>query len=114
MEIKINIDGTNIDEISWKCGLLQFIIHWSATNHLGQGLNLLPHLGIVQINMYILRLGLPLASGIKIQKLTVTGNHPLLKETYTRPETTSVGNIDFSPRLAETKRNQQFLEKSGL
>ena len=40
--------------------------------------------------------------------------HPLLKASYTRPETTSVGNVDFSPRLAETKRNQEFLEKSGL
>ena len=40
--------------------------------------------------------------------------HPLLKATYTRPEITSVGNVDFSPRLAETKRDQHFLEKSGL
>ena len=40
--------------------------------------------------------------------------HPLLKATYTRPEITSVGNVDFSPRLAETKRDQQLLEKSGL
>ena len=41
-------------------------------------------------------------------------SHPLLKQTYTGPETTSVGDLDFSPRLAETKQNQQFLEKSGL
>ena len=39
---------------------------------------------------------------------------PLLKQTYTGPETTSVGDLDFSPTLAKTKRDQQFLEKSGL
>ena len=40
--------------------------------------------------------------------------HPLLKPTYTGHEKTSVGNLNFLPRLAETKQDQQFLEKSGL
>ena len=39
--------------------------------------------------------------------------HPLLKQTYAGLEKTSVGDFDFSPRLAETKQNQPFLEKSG-
>ena len=39
--------------------------------------------------------------------LTANWKHPLLKATYTRPEITSVGNVDFSPGLAETKRDQK-------
>ena len=40
--------------------------------------------------------------------------HPLLKEGYTGHEKTYSGDVNISPRLAETKRNQQFLEKSVL
>ena len=40
--------------------------------------------------------------------------HPLLKGGYTGHEKTYSGDVDISPRLAETKRNQQFLEKSDL
>ena len=52
--------------------------------------------------------------GFLLANQSLTDDHPLLKATYTRPEITSVGNVDFSPRLAETKRDQQLLEKSGL
>ena len=40
--------------------------------------------------------------------------HPFLKGGYTGHEKTYFGDDDISPRLAETKRNQQFLEKSVL
>ena len=40
--------------------------------------------------------------------------HPLLKGEYTGHEKTYSGDVNISPRLAETKRNQQFLEKSVL
>ena len=40
--------------------------------------------------------------------------HPLLKGGYTGHEKTYSGDIDISPGLAETKRNQQILEKSDL
>ena len=40
--------------------------------------------------------------------------HPLLKGGYTGHEKTYSGDVDISPGLAETKRNQQFLEKSVL
>ena len=40
--------------------------------------------------------------------------HPLLKGGYTGHEKTYSGDVDISPGLAETKRNQQFLEKSDL
>ena len=41
-------------------------------------------------------------------------HHPLLKEWYTGHEKTYSGDINISPGLAETKRNQQILEKLGL
>ena len=40
--------------------------------------------------------------------------HPLLKGGYTGHEKTYSGDVDISPGLAETKRNQQFLDKSVL
>ena len=40
--------------------------------------------------------------------------HPLLKGEYTGHEKTYFGDLNISPRLAETKQNQQFLEKSDL
>ena len=40
--------------------------------------------------------------------------HPLLKGGYTEHEITYSGDDDISPGLAETKRNQQISEKSGL
>ena len=43
-----------------------------------------------------------------------TPGHPLLKGGYTGHEKTYSGDIDISPGLAETKRNQQILEKSDL
>ena len=43
-----------------------------------------------------------------------TPTHPLLKGGYTGHEKTYSGDIDISPGLAETKRNQQILEKSDL
>ena len=43
-----------------------------------------------------------------------TAVHLLLKGEYTGHEKTYSGDVNISPRLAETKRNQQFLEKSVL
>ena len=40
--------------------------------------------------------------------------HPLLKGGYTGHEKTYSGDVDISPGLAETKRNQQFLDKLVL
>ena len=40
--------------------------------------------------------------------------HPLLKGGYTGHEKMYSGDVNISPRLAETKWNQQFLEKSVL
>ena len=40
--------------------------------------------------------------------------HPLLKKGYTGHEKTYSGDVDISPGLAESKQNQQFLEKSDL
>ena len=42
-----------------------------------------------------------------------TGPHPHLKGGYTGHEKTYSGDVDISPGLAETKRNQQILETSG-
>ena len=39
---------------------------------------------------------------------------PLLKGDYTGHEKTYFGDLDISPRLAETKRKQKISEKSGL
>ena len=44
----------------------------------------------------------------------VGAGHPFLKGDYTGHEKTYFGDDDISPRLAETKQNQQFLEKSVL
>ena len=44
----------------------------------------------------------------------VWGGHPLLKGDYTGHEKTYFGDLDISPRLAETKRKQKISEKSGL
>ena len=45
---------------------------------------------------------------------TLSVVHPLLKGRYTGHEKTYSGDVNISPRLAETKRNQQFLDKSVL
>ena len=50
----------------------------------------------------------------KFGKCLRTEVHPLLKGGYTGHEKTYSGDIDISPGLAETKRNQQILEKSDL
>ena len=39
--------------------------------------------------------------------------HPLLKGKYTGQEKTYLGDLDISPRLAETKRNKKII-KIGL
>ena len=46
--------------------------------------------------------------------LVVEPKHPLLKGDYTGHEKTYFGDLDISPRLAETKRKQKISEKSGL
>ena len=46
--------------------------------------------------------------------LTLHASHPLLKGGYTGHEKTYSEEVNISPRLAETKQNQQFLEKSVL
>ena len=45
---------------------------------------------------------------------TKANKHPLLKGKYTGHEKTYFGDLDISPRLAETKRNQKKLDKSVL
>ena len=50
---------------------------------------------------------------VPLCELTPTQVHPLLKGGYTGHEKTYSGDVDISPGLAETKRNQQFSEKSG-
>ena len=77
----------------------------------------LPNTELEKIGEVLPRIEVLLIRGLQLLLTPIVhqmkGEHPLLKPTYTRPEKTSVGNPNFLPRLAETKQNQQFLEKSG-